>query len=282
MTGIIIRTTVLLSLIILFSLTIPLAADERGSSAPPIPGVLTQWNGFARYDFVLDSRDCVIVAPQTPAAGRPWIWRARFFGHRPEVDIALLNEGFYLVYMDAADLYGSPKAVEHWNQFYRYLTLAHGFHPKAVLEGMSRGGLIIYNWAAANPDKTTCIYADAPVCDFKSWPGGKGKGKGSPGDWQKCLKAYGLTEEQAMQYSHNPIDNLAPLAKARVPLLHVHGDADDVVPLEENTRILEARYRQLGGSIQVIVKNGVGHKHGLEDPAPIVDFILKSCNPSTP
>ena len=43
---------------------------------------------------------------------------------------------------------------------------------------MSRGGLIIYNWATANPKKVACIYGDAPVCDFKSWPGGKGKGKG--------------------------------------------------------------------------------------------------------
>lgn len=253
-----------------------LAADEWGSSPPPIPGVRTQWNGFDRYDFPLGERGCIVVCPHTPAPGNHWIWRARFFGHRPEVDLALLEKGFYLVYMDVADMYGSPTAVAHWNVFYRYLTEAHHFAPKAVMEGMSRGGLILYNWAAVNPDKVACVYADAPVCDIKSWPGGKGKGAGSPDDWSKCLKAYGFTEEQALAFKGNPIDNLAPLAKAGVPLLHVSGDADDVVPLEENTRIVEERYKQMGGSIEVIIKPGVGHKHGLDDPSPIVNFILKN------
>ncbi len=250
--------------------------EERISTTIPIPGVKTQWNGFDRYDFVLDERNCIIVSPDSPLEGNPWIWRARFFGHRPEVDIALLGKGYYLVYMDVVDLYGCPTAVRHWNEFYRYLTEAHGFAKKAALEGMSRGGLIIYNWAAANPEKVSCIYADAPVCDFKSWPAGKGRGKGSPEDWQKCLKAYGVTEEEALAYPYNPIDNLESLAKANIPLLHVHGDADEIVPLEENTRIVEERYKAMGGSIIVIVKPGVGHTHGLDDPTPIVDFILKN------
>jgi pimeloyl-ACP methyl ester carboxylesterase len=79
-----------------------------------------------------------------------------------------------------------------------------------------------------------------------------------------------------MAYQFNPVDNLAPLAKADVPLLHVVGDADDVVPLAENTAVVERRYKQLGGQITVIVKKGVGHHpHSLKDPAPIVDFVLQ-------
>jgi len=84
-----------------------------------------------------------------------------------------------------------------------------------------------------------------------------------------------------MAYKHNPIDDLAPLAKAGVPVLAVVGDADDVVPLAENTAIVEQRYKKLGGPITVIVKQGVGHHpHSLKDPARIVDFILKhtGCN----
>ena len=41
------------------------------------------------------------------------------------------------------------------------LTEQYRFAKEAVLEGMSRGGLIIYNWAIANPDKVAAIYADA-------------------------------------------------------------------------------------------------------------------------
>ena len=48
------------------------------------------------------------------------------------------------------------------------------------------------------------------------------------------------------------------------------------MPVTENTAIIEARYKELGGSIQVIHKPGVGHHpHSLKDPAPIVAFVLK-------
>ena len=236
----------------------------------------SEWHDFERVDFQLEGMKCLLVKPKEVAPGRPWIWRARFFGHEPQADIALLNEGFHLAYCDVGGLYGNSAAVERWNKYHEFLTQELGLSEKPALEGMSRGGLIIYNWASANPDKVACIYADAPVCDFKSWPGGKGKGKGSEGDWKRLLEAYELTEEEAMAFEKNPIDGLKPLAEAKVPLLHVVGDADKVVPVEENTAILEKRYQTLGGSIEVIHKPGVGHHpHSLKDPTPIVEFVLK-------
>ena len=251
------------------------------ANAAEFTGKESDWQGFDRYDFTVDGRSCWVVTPKAAAERRPWIWRARFFGHEPQADVALLNEGFHLAYCDVAGLFGSPQAVKHWDAFYQVMTEQHGLAKRPALEGMSRGGLIIYNWAAANPDKVACIYGDAPVCDFKSWPGGKGKGKGGGGTWQQCLDAYGLSEADALTYEHNPIDNLAPLARAGVPLLNVVGDADDVVPVEENTAIIETRYKELGGSIQVIHKPGVGHHpHSLKDPAPIVAFVLKHTVPN--
>jgi len=241
----------------------------------PFAGQRSSFHSFDRYDFNYAGRPCIVVVPKTAAVGKPWIWRARFFGHEPQADVALLEKGFYVAYIDVADLFGSPQAVSLWNEFHAYLTGVHGFAERPALEGMSRGGLIIYNWAKANPDKVSCIYGDAPVCDIKSWPGDKGAGPGSASCWAKCLEVYGLTEEQALTAKCNPIDHLEPLAKAGIPLLHVVGDADEVVPVAENTAILEERYKALGGSIQVIHKPGVGHHpHSLEDPEPIVQFVL--------
>tara|TARA_R110002096_G_scaffold16106_11_gene55018 strand:+ start:5715 stop:6500 length:786 start_codon:yes stop_codon:yes gene_type:complete len=234
------------------------------------------FHGFTRTDFEVDGRKCILVEPKEANAGRLWVWRARFFGHEPQADIALLERGFHVAYCDVGGLFGSPEAVAHWDAFYAEMTGKYRLWGKVALEGMSRGGLIIYNWAAQNPEKVSCIYGDAPVCDFKSWPGGKGEGKGSEGAWKECLAAYGFTEEEALAYRGNPIDRLEPLAKAGIPLLHVVGDADDVVPVAENTAIVEARYLALGGSIKVIHKPGVGHHpHSLEDPTPIVEFIHK-------
>ena len=259
------------------SLLLIAAASAVETDAMPFPGKKSQWNGYDRYDFAVDGRSAIVVTPKRAAEGRPWIWRARFWGHEPQTDVALLGKGFHLVYMDVGELYGNAQAVAHWNAFYKLLTEKHGFAKKVALEGMSRGGLYIFNWAAANPDKVACIYADAPVCDFKSWPGGKGKSKGSAGDWQLVLKDYGFkTEAEALAYKGNPIDNLEPLAKAKIPLFHVCGADDDVVPVAENTAIVEERYKKLGGEITVILKPNCGHHpHSLKDPTPIVDFVLK-------
>ncbi|QDU95420.1 alpha/beta hydrolase [Lignipirellula cremea] len=247
------------------------------------PGKQSEWNGYPRYDFEVDGKPVMVIAPHQTATGRPWVWHGEFFGHKPAPDIALLGHGFHIVYMRVPNLLGAPSAVKSWDACYQELTGKYGLAAKAALVGLSRGGLYCYNWAAANPEKVACIYGDAPVCDFKSWPGGKGKGKGSARDWQLVLKEYGFQDEaQALAYDKNPVDNLQPLARAGVPLLHVYGEADDVVPWEENTGLLAQRYRQLGGSITLIAKPGIGHHpHGLDDPTPIVDFI-RSHAPSDP
>ncbi len=251
------------------------SSTSLAASRPEFPGKRSEWNGFDRFDFEVDGKPVLVVAPKAAASGNPWVWHGEFFGHKPAPDIALLQRGFHIVYMSVPNMLGAPKAVAHWNKLHEELTTKHGLAKKAALVGLSRGGLYCFNWATANPDKVACIYADAAVCDFKSWPGGKGKGKGSPQDWKLVLEHYGFANDQeAMDYKGNPIDSLVPLAKAGVPLLHVYGDADDVVPSDENTGIVAERYMAMGGSITLIPKPGVGHHpHGLEDSTPIIEFI---------
>jgi pimeloyl-ACP methyl ester carboxylesterase len=198
----------------------------------------------------------------------------------PQTERALLAKGFHVAFIDVSNLYGSPKAVSLWNKLYAKLVKDFHLSKKPVLEGFSRGGLIVYNWAKLNPEKVSCIYADAPVCDIKSWPAGKGSYKGSEENWRLCGKAYNMTEEELLAYNGNPIDNLEPLAEAGIRLLHICGDADSVVPMRENTDILLKRYRELGGDIKLIVKKGCEHHpHSLKDPTPIVEFILKNTEP---
>ena len=127
------------------------------------PGAKSDWNGFDRFDFELEGVPCIVVRPEYTAEGRPWIWRARFFGAFPYVDLAILKLGWHLVYTDVVELYGSPEAMRRYDRFYHFLTTEYGFPKRPVLEGYSRGGLPVYAWAARNPDKVACIYADAPV-----------------------------------------------------------------------------------------------------------------------
>ncbi|GAB4016427.1 GDSL-type esterase/lipase family protein [Spirosoma koreense] len=235
----------------------------------------TSFYGYDCAEFTFEGRMAKIVKPRVVAADKPWVWRARFWGHEPQTDIALLDRGFHLVFCDPTELFGNAEAVALWNKFYQTMRQA-GLAKKAVMEGMSRGGVYIYNWAAENPDKVACVYADAPVLDMRSWPGGKGKAKGSPADWELFKKDYGYTTEAEMAaFKNNPMDKVAEIVKGKFPMLHVVGDADDAVPVDENTTPFEQKVKALGGSIQVIHKPGVNHHpHSLPNPQPIVDFIL--------
>ena len=132
----------------------------------------------------------------------------------------------------------------------------------------------MYAWAEQNSGKVGAIYADAPVCDIRSLVALRNE-QPDPARWKMVVDVFGFHNlNDALAYRGSPFDNLAPLAKAGVPLLHVVGDADTVVPEEENTRVLEQRYKASGGSIQVSVKRGVGHMHGLDDPMSIIKFLL--------
>ena len=256
-------------------LSIPV--DTKYSIVDKLPkdAVKSNFYGYPVYDFKLNGRACKIVVPKQANAGHSWAWRMEFFGHEPQSDLALLENGFHIAYIDTFGLNGSPLAMPHWEALYDFAVKA-GLEKESALMGFSRGGLYSYNWAVAHPDSVSCIYGDAPVLDIRSWPGGKGKGKGSPEDWKTTLEQYKLTEETAAQWQ-GPLDKLDVLAKAKIPIIHVVGDADTVVPVAENTAILEERYKKLGGTVEVIHKpNCDHHPHSLVNPEPIVEFILKA------
>lgn len=273
----------LLALVILFNTLTPAISAQKPLSHQYInPSQLNTnpvrnyWNGFEIIEFKFNGFDAKIVFPDKVNSTKNWIWRTQFWAHEPQTDIALLNRGFHVVYVDVLDLYGNAVAVKRMSDFYTFLIKNFGLNKKTVLEGMSRGGLDAFNWASENTDKVYCVYVDAPVCDIKSWPGGLGKGQGSNKDWEKCLKAYDLTEETVQDFKGIPLNNCLKLAKANIPVISVCGDSDTVVPFEENSQKLAEIYRAAGGKIELIVKKGIGHHpHSLKDPKPIVDFILK-------
>ncbi len=250
------------------------------------PGQKSQWNGYDCFDFTIGEQSCKVVAPKQAAEGKPWVWRAVFWGHEPQTEIALLGKGYHVAYIACSDWLGSPKMIEERNAFYEFLTKEHGLSKKPVLLGMSRGGLCSLRWATENSDRVSCLYIDAPVCDFQSWPGGKDKngGKRSADIWQQLLKLYNLTEEEALASKVNPVNAVSVLAEKQVPILSVCGDSDGVVPYKENTIILFEKYKAAwkaegDAPLSLILKPGVDHHpHSLKDPTPIVEFIINNTN----
>ena len=245
---------------------------------------ISEWNGFEKVSFKMDSVAAFYIKPKKAIAGNPWIWRAHFPTWHTQMDSILLERGFYIAYINTNNLFGHSKAMMVWDQFYNYLVSKKHFASKVALEAVSRGGLYAYGWAKRNPAKVNCIYAEAPVCNFTSWPGGKGKGKGSPNDWKKLLEVYGFTEQQALQYKDQPKDNLEALASYKIPILHVVGLKDSLVPYSENSEVLINNYIRLGGPATVVpmTKGKIelsGHHFPIENPEALADFIYKNSVP---
>lgn len=200
---------------------------------------------YTRYDSYtpnwLGLTGMTILVPKQPAPGNPWVFKADRIGRETEpVDLALLAKGFYIVAAPVTEQAGPVR--KQWDDIYQLL-ISHGFSSKPVMEGRGAGGGEAYYWAINNPEKVSAIYAENPVL-------------------------------KSLQAKAPLADTLAPLASAHIPILHACGSADPWYPV--NTKEVEKKYRQLGGTMKVIVNQGAGHFNVIQDPAPIVSFILNS------
>ncbi len=247
----------------------------------------TQWKHFRKFQFTLDGAEAWYIEPAKPLPGKPWVWRAYFPDWHTDMDSILLERGIAIAYIKANDLFGHASAMNLWDALYDFLVYKKQFAAKPALEAVSRGGLYAYAWAKRNPSKVSCIYAEAPVCDFTSWPWGKGRGTGSATDWKKLLKVYGFSEAEAIQYNDQPKDNLETLAAYKVPILHVIGLNDSIVPNEENTFKLVQNYIKAGGPAAIVpmtkgTQSLQGHHFPIETPEGLANFIIGNITPVKP
>ncbi|HBA49846.1 MAG TPA: hypothetical protein DCZ91_19040 [Lachnospiraceae bacterium] len=234
------------------------------------------WEGYELETGIYKGYEYGIVFPEKEAPGHPYVWRTEFFGAFPSVDLAMLKEGYAIVYYRISDMYGSPKAVELMEAFQPFIREKYGLSAQAVLFGFSRGGLYALHYGAKCPERIAALYLDAPVVDIYSWPGGCFSGEGSPEEWEDCRKLWGLSHENYLDTVYGAVDRLLTWS---VPLIIVAGGKDETVPWQENGRLLQKAYERGGAAFQLIMKPECGHHpHSLENPSPVVNFLLKNRN----
>jgi len=226
--------------------------------------------------FAIEGHTAFLISPKTKLADgkpTPWVWYAPTLrglpgGAEKWMFERFLKAGIAIAGIDVGESYGSPKGRALYSALHKNLVEKRGLAKQACLLARSRGGLMLYAWAAENPDKVCCITGIYPVCNIASYPG-----------LRRASGAYGLTanELNAQLTEHNPIDRLAPLAKAKVPIFHIHGDMDRVVPLDKNSAIIKQRYDALGGPMTLEVVKGQGHNMwaGWFQSQVLVDFLIK-------
>jgi hypothetical protein len=171
------------------------------------------------------------------------VFRADAIPRDAAIDQALLARGFHIVIPPLTAQSGAVRT--QWDNAYQ-LMVDHGFSKKPVLEGTGTAAGEAYAWAIENADKVTCIIGRDPAL-------------------------------RSLMMKSSPLENLESLANARVPLLHVCDKTDPW--FNEQTKIVEQRYKGLGGEITVIV-----NQNDLRSPlapatlAGAVDFIIGKTN----
>jgi pimeloyl-ACP methyl ester carboxylesterase len=230
------------------------ATTRADDATAGFDGPKTLWHGFDRYDFTIDPLTMEInpsVAPVTEgdvtdgdtSEKIPCIVVAP---KRAAVGHLWSWRGDYWDHEPQAEIellnrgffivYVNHNPGSTWDAWYSFLVNKHGFSKKPAFVGMSKGGVYAYQWAVGHPDQVGCIYADNPAL--------------YPQDLEKVHL----------------------LAEADVPLLHVCGSFDYLLP--HHTLQVESMYHQLGGRITVMIKEGSPHHpHSLLDAKPIADWI---------
>ena len=249
------------------------ATQPASATAPrkdlPLPGEV----------FSVAGRTAFLIPGKTDSTSqaKPWVWYAPTLPGLPSQAEQWMFEkfrdaGIAVAGIDVGESYGSPAGRKLFSKMYAEMTGSRGYSRKPVLLGRSRGGLMTLSWAAENPDKVSGFAGIYPVCNLASYPG-----------IAKAAPAYELTLEelQTRLTEQNPVDRLAPLAKAGVPLFAIHGDIDKLVPLEANSALVKSRYTALGGSMQLLVPPGQGHNMwtGFFQCEELVNFVKAHAKP---
>ena len=198
---------------------------------------------YDRYDEKTSSQwgvtGLAVIVPRTAATGKPWVFRADAITRDAVVDQALLARGFHIVIPPLTAQSGAVRT--QWNAAYQLMT-EHGLSQKPVMEGTGTAAGEAYAWAIENADKVACIVGRNPVL-------------------------------RSLMSKTSPLENLGPLAKAGVPLLHVCDKTD--LWFNDHTKVVEQRYKELGGEIAVIInENDRRYPLAAADQTSMVDFIV--------
>ncbi|MEI6647322.1 MAG: alpha/beta hydrolase [bacterium] len=215
-------------------------------AAEPFPGSPTNHYGVVLFSVPIGKATASVLAPGKPAAGRPWVLAPSLYkldsapvANMARTQLELVKAGFHVVAIAPDAVLGEPDPAKRWDVAYREMTERYDLSHEVVLMGLSREGMPALRWAAENSGKVSCLYLD-----------------------------------KALIYKENPVDLAEKLAVARVGIIYVTGEKDDVVPFSENGAVLQKFYESKGLFFRLMRKPKEGHHpHGLADPAEIVRFI---------
>lgn len=237
------------------------------------------WNGFAMESFPFEGQSAHVVFPREGTANGRLALKTVYWGAFPDAaEVPLLEKGFHLCFVKNEARWGRDADLDREARFVRFVAQTYGLNERVVPVGMSCGGLMAIKFAAKYPELVSCLYLDAPVLNYMSCPCGFGTAKRPDRDKtvQELLEALEMDSlSQLIGYREMPLDKVPQLIENRIPVVMVAGGSDITVPFHENGALLQKAYEQAGLECPVYIKPECEHHpHGLEDPRPVIEFIL--------
>ena len=237
-------------------------------------------NEFPMLKFTFMDREAILIFPPKGVEKTDkWVLKTEYFDAFPDTEREMLRRGWHRAYLKARERCGTRQELLIKLAFADYLEKNYGLSHRFVPIGMSCGGLQAIKLAALAPERISVLYLDAPVVSFMSWPFNLGAYPVIAGEREQneLLSAYKMTRaEFFLTFRDHPYDHIPTLVQNRIPIIMVYGDSDASVPYEDNGRLIERAYRAENLPFFDFCKKGCDHHpHGLADPTPIADLIVR-------
>ncbi len=233
-----------------------------------------EWNGYQYLCFEFNGRKAKLVCPKHVCEDGKWLLKTEYFRAFPSFQLEMLERGYHVAYLENKTRWHDASDDDAKEAFCEFLHQEFNLNPKCLPVGMSCGGMHAVYFAAKYPKRVAALYLDAPVMNLLSCPAGVGIADDDM--YEEFVRDTGMTKSDLINYRNHPIDCAEDILKNQIPVFLVAGDADRVVPYEENGKILYDYLISHGGDITQVIKQGCEHHpHGLEDNKTLIEFVLK-------
>lgn len=236
----------------------------------------TTWNGFRCEEFTFDGQWAIVVFPDGEPLGK-LVLKTEYWGAFPDVELRLVRRGYHLAFLQNRTRFATREDCDSKAKFVRFLAEKYELDGRCVPIGMSCGGSHAVRFAGFYPELVSCLYIDAPLLNYASFPGRVGNPSAERVWEEEFVKAYpGVKKHEMVHFSEHPLNMADTLVAHRVPILMVCGMEDKTVSHEENGGLLEEAFRGTDLLTVMWVPFRGHHPHGMiGDNGPIEQYILE-------
>lgn len=236
--------------------------------------LLETLSDFRCHRFTFEGMESIIVLPDAEPNGK-WALKTEYWHAFPDMEIMLLQKGYHVAYVTNETRFATDADCDRKARFVRYISTEYGLSSKCIPIGMSCGGAHAVRFAGLHPECVSCVYIDAPVLNYCSYPGKIGDEECERVWEREFVIAYpDIKRSDLLNFPRHPLNCSQTIIDNNIPILMVYGTEDTDVIYEENGALLEDAFSHTDLLTTIRIEGRGHHPHGMiGDDAPIVEYI---------